>query len=230
MEKPNTGWKIILSREVDGRTEMVEWVRRADTVWIIRDGEETEIGPEDWKQAWADLESSGFVEVFPTDQRKLATEKARVLGLVQNAFQGVALGEGIGLRQGQGLDDYADERLLASYRAQDEKHDWSSIPVADLDQCYSSLSFFDADGMRFHLPAYIVAELKGSSQTGAVVFHLTSLTPYGRAQFSTLTPAQREAVRAYLLLKLSDAHCEFDHPMIEAALRDYWTAGTSPSA
>ena len=34
----------------------------------------------------------------------------------------------------------------------------------------------------------------------------------------------REAVRAFLLLRLSDAHREFEHPMIDAALRDYWTA------
>jgi hypothetical protein len=31
-------------------------------------------------------------------------------------------------------------------------------------------------------------------------------------------------VREFLLLRLSDAHREFDHPMIEASLRDYWTA------
>ena len=37
-------------------------------------------------------------------------------------------------------------------------------------------------------------------------------------------PAQREAVRELLLLPLSDAHWEFVHPMIEAALSEFWTA------
>jgi hypothetical protein len=230
MQKPREGLKIVLARDIDGRTELIEWIRNADTVWIVHDGQETAIGPDAWKQAWADLESRGFVEVFPTDQRKMAAEKDRVLGLVRSAFQGVTLGEGIGLLQGQGLDDYADERTRASYRAQDEKHDWSAIPVANLDQCCSSLSFFDADGMRFHLPAYLVAELEGSLQTDDVLFHLVSMAHGGRLQFETLTPAQREAVRAFLLLRLSDAHREFEHPMIEAALRDYWTADSaSPS-
>jgi len=226
MQNPREGWKVVLARDIDGRTELVEWIRAADTVWIVRDGQERTIGPEEWRQEWADLESHGFVEVFPTDQRKMATEKLRVLDLVRSAFQGVSLGEGVGLLQGQGLDDYADECTLASYRAKDEKHDWSAIPVADLDRCYSSLSFFDADGMRFHLPAYLVAELEGNLQTADVVFHLVYSGHGGNSRFETLSAEQREAVRAFLLLLLSDAHREFEHPMIQAALRDYWTKET----
>jgi hypothetical protein len=224
MQKPREGWKIVLARDIDGRTQLVEWIRHADTVWIVSDGQETVIGPDGWKQAWTDLEARGFVEVSPTDQRKMAVEKGRVLGLVRSAFQGVTLGDGVGLLQGQGLDDYADDRTLASCRAQDEKQDWSAIPVADLDQCYSSLSFFDADGMRFHLPAYLVADLEGSLRTADIVFHLVCSAPGGGSRFETLSLDQREAVRAFILLLLFDAHREFEHPMIEVALRDYWTA------
>jgi hypothetical protein len=223
MQKPREGLKIVLARDIDGRTELVEWIRHADTVWIVTDRQETAIGPDAWKQAWADLEARGFVEVFPTDQRRMTADKDRVLGLVRSAFQGVTLGVGVGLRQGQGLDDYADERTLASYRAQDEKNDWSAIPVADLDPCSSSLSFFDADGMRFHLPAYLVADLEGSLQTADVLFHLVNMAHGAASRFDTLSPAQREAVREFLLLRLSDAHWEFDHPMIEAALSEFWT-------
>lgn len=227
MQNPREGWKLVLARDIDGRTELVEWIRHADTVWIVRDGQERTIGPEAWRQEWADLESHGFVEVFPTDQRKMAAEKGRVVDLVRCAFHGVLLGEGVGLLQGQGLDDYADERTLASYRAQDEKHDWSAISITDLDHCHSSLSFFDADGMRFHLPAYLVADLEGRLQTADIVFHLVHSAPGGESKFKTLSPSQRAAVRAYLLLRLSDAHCAFEHPMIQTALRDYWTADTA---
>lgn len=153
------------------------------------------------------------------------TEHERhVLSLVRTAFARVILGEGVGLRQGQGLDDHADMRTLASYRAQDEKYDWSAISVADLDKCYSSLSFFDPDGMRFHLPAYLVADLEGSLQTADVLFHLVYAADRAASRFDTLSPAQREAVRELLLLRLSDPHREFVHPMIEAALSDYWSA------
>lgn len=221
MQRKADAAKIVLARDIDGQTELIEWIRQADTVWIVTESEEIVIGPDAWEQAWADLVARGFVEVSPNDQRKIAADRDRVLELVRSAFRGVTLGNGVGLRQGQGLDDYADERTLASYRAQDEKNDWSAIPVADLDRCYSSLSFFDAEGMRFHLPAYLVADLEDSLKTADVLFHL-AYTDHGR--FDTLSPAQREAVRQFLLLRLSDSRREFDHPTIEAALANYWTA------
>lgn len=224
MQSPREGRKIVLTRDIDGRSERVEWIRHADTVWIVADGEEKVIGPDAWKQAWADLEARGFVEVFPADRRTMAADKNRVLGLVRSAFRDVALGEGVGLREGEGLDEYADAKTLEFYRTQDEKQDWSAIPVADLDRYCSSLSFFDADGMRFHLPAYLVADLEGRLQTADVLFHLVYVAHGAASRFDTLSAAQREAVREFLLLRLSDPHREFQHPMIEAALRDYWTA------
>ncbi|MFO0819367.1 MAG: DUF6714 family protein [Pirellulales bacterium] len=221
MQRPADAPTIVLARVIDGQTKLVEWIRQADTVWIVTESEEIVIGPDAWTQAWADLVARGFVEVSPNDQRKMAANTDRVLRLVRSAFSGVTLGNGVGLLQSQGLDDYSDERTLAAYRAQDEKNDWSAIPVADLDRCYSSLSFFDAAGMRFHLPAYLVADLENSLQTADVLFHLVH-TDQGR--FDTLSTAQREAVRQFLLLRLSDNHREFDHPTIEAALANYWTA------
>jgi len=226
MQNPKQRQTIVLARDIDGRTERVEWIRHADTVRIVTDGKEAVIGPDAWKQAWADLEARGFVEVFPADQRKMTADKNHVIGLVRTAFQRVTLGEGVGLRQGQGLDDYADAQTLASYRAQDEKRDWSAIPAEDLDRYYSSLSFFDANGMRFHLPAYLVADLECRLRTADILFHLIYTAHGAASQFDTLSSAQRDAVREFLLLRLSDPHREFAHPMIEEALRSYWTVRT----
>ena len=75
--------------------------------------------------------------------------------------------------------------------------------------------------MRFHLPAYLVADLGDSLQTADVLFHLV-YTDQGR--FDTLSTAQREVVCQFLLLRLSDNHREFHHPAIEAALVNYWIA------
>jgi hypothetical protein len=64
---------------------------------------------------------------------------------IQNAFSGVKLGARVGLREAQGLDDYASPEKCAAYRATDEKLDWQAIRPIDLNECHSSLSFFDAD-------------------------------------------------------------------------------------
>ncbi|MDZ7616233.1 MAG: hypothetical protein U1E05_04465, partial [Patescibacteria group bacterium] len=108
MQRPTDAPRIVLARSIDGRTELVEWIRHADLVWIVTESEEIVIAPDAWKQAWADLEARGFVEVYPNDQQKLTADKDRVLDLVRSAFRGVTLGNGVGLRHGQGLDDYAD--------------------------------------------------------------------------------------------------------------------------
>jgi hypothetical protein len=159
----------------------------------------------------------------------MTEQERRVFSLIRAAFAGVALGEGVGLQQGQGLDDYADARTLALYRAQDQKRDWSAIPVADLDRCYSSLSFFDAEGMRFYLPAYLIADLEGKLQTADVLFHLVYLAADPVERFDKLSAAQRNAVREFLLFRLSDPHCESVHPLIETALREYWVASRTNS-
>ena len=51
--------------------------------------------------------------------------------------------------------------------------------------------------------------------TADVLFHLVYTD---QECFDTLTTAQREAVRQFLLLRLSHNHREFHHPTIEAAL------------
>ena len=148
--------------------------------------------------------------------------------IIREAFAGVNLGNGVGLNQAQGLDDYEDAAACARYREGDEKDDWSRIPVAELNRCYSSLSFFDAEGMRFHLPAYLIADIQGTYDFGMAfcLSHSTDFDRYDR-YFGLLSSAQRGAVRAFLLHILDDPNYEFDRPDILIALYGYWTDAAS---
>ena len=146
----------------------------------------------------------------------------RIIGRIAEAFAGVTLGDGVGLQQAQGLDDYEDEPTCAAYRETDEKEDWRKITSSDLNGCNSSLSFFDSKGMRFHLPAYMIAELRGEYDFG-MAFSLTQVGDYDY-NYSALDSAQRQAVRQFLLFLLDDPEYVFDRPHIERALSDYWTA------
>jgi len=149
-----------------------------------------------------------------------SAESRRVAGVIRDAFRGVTLGNGVGLFQAHGLDDYAGRETLDALRAKDEKDDWSSIPLAALNG-RSSLSFFDAEGMRFHLPAYLIADLEGTLEKD-VLFHLTHLENDALSRFQSLNSAQRNAVLEYLLLQLPGN--DFTRPMIEKAIAEYWTA------
>jgi hypothetical protein len=151
----------------------------------------------------------------------MTPERNRVAELIREAFAGVTLGDGVGLRQGQGLDDYDDPETVAKLRERDEKDDWSRIPVAELNACHSSLSFFDAAGMRFHLPAFLIAELDGSYGFG-IVFHLVGLDDYSLGKFTLLSDEQRGAIREFLLHIKDDNEYAFERPQIVRALREYW--------
>jgi hypothetical protein len=141
---------------------------------------------------------------------------------IQDAFANVKLGNGIGLSEAQGLDDYASPSACVLLRAKDEKDDWRRIPAEALNLCNSSLSFFDAEGMRFHLPAYLIADLLGTYGFG-MAFCLTHLDDDGIRKFAMLSKPQRCAIRAYLLHIAEEDDTQFYRPQILRALDEYWT-------
>ncbi|MES2571010.1 MAG: DUF6714 family protein [Verrucomicrobiota bacterium] len=150
----------------------------------------------------------------------------QVCQAIETAFLGVTLGNGVGLTEAQGLDDYADKATLAAYRANDEKDDWHRISAEALNDCNSSLSFFDAEGMRFHLPAYLLADLRGDYGFG-MSFCLTHLSDHSHTYFELLSPAQRAAVRTFLLHILDDPEEKLHRSDIVFALDGYWTDAAS---
>ena len=145
-----------------------------------------------------------------------------VTNRIRAAFAGVSLGDGIGLRQAQAIDDYESEAVCLRARETDENEDWSRISINDLNACQSSLSFFDAEGMRFHLPAYLIADLEGK-YSHDLDFYLTNLDDYAVSRFSLLSSIQRTAIREYLQYIADDEDNEFNRQAILRAVKEYWT-------
>ena len=177
----------------------------------------------------AEMKARGYDSTTITEaerQSKRWPLAQQVCQAIETAFFGVTLGSGVGLTEARGLDDYADDATLATYRSNDEKDDWHLIPVEALNGCNSSLCFFDAEGMRFHLPAYLLAGLLGDDDFG-ITFCLTHPSDHRLSQFVLLSPGQRAAVRAFLLHILDDPDQEFSRSYITRALNEYWTDATS---
>jgi hypothetical protein len=113
----------------------------------------------------------------------------------------------------------------AAAREQDEKDDWSRISALNLNGAATSLCYFDAKGMRFHLPAYLIADLHGQL-TQDIRFHLNIRGL--DARFSLLTLAQRKAVRAFLKLQLEllqKPNQLIESAAIHASIDGYWAEG-----
>jgi hypothetical protein len=151
-------------------------------------------------------------------------EAQQTIELIRNAFKGVVLGNGMGLHEGDGADDYADEATAQKYREEDEKLNWETIPSENLNKYQAALSYFDPEGMRFHIPAFMIADIKKELGVGPI-FSLAYLNNYMLEKYTLLSPLQRKAVRAYLLLVKKDSNYKPDVPHIEQALTSYWTEG-----
>jgi len=170
-----------------------------------------------------DMKARGYDPSVIAEQLELA-KRGQVLQDLKlatiEAFSGVTLGDGVGLLQAQGLDDYADEKTCAAYREKDEKHDWRAIGLDAINRYSSSLSFVDEEGMRFHLPAFLVAAMDGTYE-----FDLTytlAHTAFASDQFALLTPAQRQVVRGYLQFIEQEEEHAHDRELIRGAMAGYW--------
>ena len=162
----------------------------------------------------------GTTQQTKSDEARLE-EIGNLCERVQKAFAGVKLGVGIGLFEGKAIDDYETEEVRRQAREKDEKESWEQIESKHLNACYSSLSFFDSLGMRFHLPAFIIADLRGEYAMG-MAFTLTDLNDHTCKKFGLLSLAQRRVIREFLQFLRTEPHSEFYYDDIDRALNDFW--------
>ena len=118
---------------------------------------------------------------------------------IEDAFAGLTLGDGIGLLEANGFDDYAGKDELAELRSRDEHTDWRRIDVETLNRCYAAPTFMNARGFIFHLPAFLVAELNDNFGYG-FIDRLYDPHPHPSGWIELLNAAQRAALAAVLAL------------------------------
>ncbi len=139
--------------------------------------------------------------------------KDELIEEIRAAFKNVRLEDGVGLWEGQGLDDYADNETMLKLRKKDERNNWENITYEDLVDCQSSLSFFDAKGMRFCLPKFLIFDILADEifkekglYSPDVLFTLSyNLNEvYQENRMSLLDSKQIEVVIHFLTYKLNE--------------------------
>lgn len=145
------------------------------------------------------------------------TEEELILK-IREAFEYVKLEDGVGLWEGQGIDDYADQKTIIELRNKDERNNWDAIPYKDLVCCQSSLSFFDAKGMRFCLPKFLIFDILGDElfekegnppDVTFVLGHKLN-EEYQKNRFSLLDKMQIQCIVDYLEYKLPKNHSDLE--------------------
>jgi len=161
----------------------------------------------------------------------MSERQQQLLAAIEAAFRGVELGGGVSLHQTVAIDDYAGPEAERSAWDADERHDWRRL-VADPELARISgvggLSFYDAVGLRFHLPAYLSLavidwEAKASDDVlGCLLYHLTSLSEYNCGRFAIFSAEQRRCV-ADALTFIRDEHDPWLYRAdIDRAIAEFW--------
>ena len=134
------------------------------------------------------------------------------------AFANVRLGEGTGLHEATGIDDYACDEELQRLRALDEKEDWRKIPIERLNECYAAPSFMNVEGFLFHLPAFLVAELNDRHPYG-FIDHLINPDRQPQGWIKGLNEAQKNALAKVLEVVAHHPEYSVDPVRPENAMR-----------
>jgi len=165
-------------------------------------------------------------------------DSKRLLSLIETAFDGVELGNGVSLHETIVIDHYGDSEERQIARRTDEKADWRRLVFdPELSEIHGvgGLTFYDAEGLRFHLPAYLSlavlwasSRLRGSFNSDifySLLYQLTSLNDYQLERFAILNEQQRMCVKEVLLYL--HAYILFDFETYESdidrAIADYWS-------
>lgn len=124
---------------------------------------------------------------------------SEIIAQIERAFAKVRLGDGVSIREAIVIDDYGDAGQRRAARNQDEKGDWRLIPDSIISNSSSALSFFDLEGMRYNLPAFMRFTLRNfDSDSNSISATVFSVSNGENTKFQLLTPDQRDAVRAFL--------------------------------
>lgn len=170
--------------------------------------------------------------------------KEALIHKIYEAFRDVKLENGVGLWEAQGHDDRLSAEKCAELREKDEKEDWKKIPIMDLYKCSSSLSFFDAEGLRFHLPIFLLLDLDHfekeedelhseglvvSCSVPDIVFHLLlglryvdpknsverGIREHYNERFSLLTNPQIECMVEFLRIRMKEIEEHYNSKYVE---------------
>lgn len=116
--------------------------------------------------------------------------------------------------EGQELDDFADNEKLFELRDKDEKDDWEKLRFEDISTFSSSIFFFDAKGMRFHLPKFLIFDLmekelndeRGILSNIEMAFILRQNINHEKRynKFSLLNNIQKNTIILFLEYKLNE--------------------------
>jgi hypothetical protein len=152
---------------------------------------------------------------------QLWLKKQDLVARINSAFDGVILGDGVGVMEADTMDTSMGPEEPKLAREKDERQSWSSISEEDVSRYHCALSFTDAEGFRFMIPAFLLADLNCHHGDSTLIhLSLTEDDTYGR--YSMLNATQLETIIDFLKLHREAPDFDFYHEKIDQSLAVFW--------
>ncbi len=148
-------------------------------------------------------------------------DRNSLLVRLHEVFDGVTLEDGIGLMEALEIDSHSSIEVSTIARNGDEKEDWKCLTADRLRGTFASLSYFDPKGMRFHLPAFLTAELQSLLEED-LIWQLCQVDGWCGERFSVLTWEQKRLICDILRYLVNQHRYAGQRNMITVAIDKYW--------
>ena len=106
----------------------------------------------------------------PFDAMSNEPRIAELIAEITAAFDGVSREDGITLHEAIAIDDWKTPEEQLAARRLDTEQRWQDVPDDAIVACESALSFLDAKGFRYYLPAFMACGLRNcDTDAGRIV-------------------------------------------------------------
>jgi hypothetical protein len=165
------------------------------------------------------------------------TLKQWLIDYIAFAFRRVSLGDGVDIYAAASAEWYGEPSEDALSRCA-ERIDWQRVPPTHLHARDYALSYLDAPGHRFYMPAIMTTMLRDEDDRGnlseSFMFHLERMA--GSCGYhpshvcDLLNRSQRSAIRRFLKYQIYNCRRRFDHDRLRNTLRNFDACVTAARA
>lgn len=155
--------------------------------------------------------------------------KEDLAGRIAEAFGGVELGNGLSLHQAWAMDLLRPPEEVLEARALDTEKNWQDIPDDAVEQFHYALTFMDPEGLRFHLPRYMIYGLEHPGLDAPAVDAAVYACDFGEdpdqevvKQFNAMSRTQMECIAQFLVFVAGASDEHFDTMVAAIALEAFW--------
>jgi hypothetical protein len=95
-----------------------------------------------------------------SNETDFESRRDELIAEIAAAFDGVSREDGTTLHEAEAIDDRKSDEECRAARRLDTEQRWQDVPDKDIWACCSALSFLNAKGFRYYLPAFMVYGLR----------------------------------------------------------------------